>query len=131
MYDPVLGETAKRKTMATTNGNTKEGDGVLYAGKGYVQITWKNNYKKLGDVFGVDLVANPELALDPQLSLSICLYGFDNGSFTYKDIHSYINEEKTDYFNARRVINGVDKAELIKGYAEKFEKCLKINILTS
>ena len=33
---------------AKKNGNTAPGDGVLYAGRGFVQLTWKNNYQRLG-----------------------------------------------------------------------------------
>ena len=43
-------------------GNTKKGDGFKYRGRGYIQLTGKANYKKYGDLLGVDLVNKPDLA---------------------------------------------------------------------
>ena len=126
MYDPILGKNETRKQMAINNGNTTQGDGVKYAGKGYVQITWKKNYQKAKEKFGVDFVTDPDLAIVPSHAINIALYGLDSGMFTGKSIHDYIINDKCDYYNARRVINGTDAATTIKGYAEKFEKCLKI-----
>ncbi|WP_200871477.1 hypothetical protein, partial [Saccharicrinis fermentans] len=126
MYDPVLGKNQTRRNMALNNENATEGDGVKYAGKGYVQITWKKNYRKAKEKFGVDFVGSPELALVPKYAIDIALYGFDSGMFTGKTIRDYINIDKCDYYNARRVINGTDAAATIESYAVKFEKCLEI-----
>lgn len=52
-------------------------------------------------------------------------YGMYSGIFTGKKITAYINKAKSDYVNARRVINGVDKAEVIAGHAEIFETILE------
>jgi hypothetical protein len=51
-------------------------------------------------------------------------YGMRNGIFTGKKLNTYINGTTCDYINARRIINGTDKASLIKGYAVNFEACL-------
>lgn len=48
MYDPVLGKNEKRRKMALINENTKQGDGVKYFGRGFVQITRKKNYRRMG-----------------------------------------------------------------------------------
>ena len=42
-------------------GNTQQGDGVKYKGRGLIQITGRANYKKYADFCGFDVVANPEL----------------------------------------------------------------------
>ncbi len=124
-YDPILADTAARRATARANGNLARGDGYKYRGRGYVQITWKNNYKKLGDALGYDLVDLPDEALNPAIAYKIMSYGMRKGIFTGKKLSDYLNDAGTDYVNARRIINGTDQAEKIAGYAEKFEKALK------
>jgi putative chitinase len=124
MYD-VAGA---RKELAIANGNTCAGDGPKYCGRGYVQLTWKNNYKRAGDKLGVDLVANPELAMQPDIAAKIMRYGMAEGWFTGKKLgdHLPVNGRATEaqYTAARRIINGVDRAELVAGHALKFEEAL-------
>ena len=45
------------------NGNTDAGDGYRYRGRGYIQLTGKDNYKRIGDLIGADLVSNPDLLI--------------------------------------------------------------------
>src|SRR5436190_13735806 len=96
-----------------------------YYGRGYVQLTWPQNYKKAGKAFGIDLVNKPELALDPEIAYKVLTAGMHEGWFTGKKLSDYIHGSTCDYKNARRIINGVDKAALIAGYARTFEKILK------
>lgn len=124
-YDPILADTATRRATAKANGNLARGDGYKYRGRGYVQITWKNNYKKLGDALGYDLVDLPDEALNPVVAYKIMSYGMRRGVFTGKKLSDYLTDIATDYVNARRIINGLDRADTIAGYAEKFEKILK------
>ncbi|MBB4287831.1 peptidoglycan-binding protein [Roseospira goensis] len=59
-------------------GNTEPGDGRRFAGRGLLQLTGRANYRWAGDLLGLDLVAEPERAADPALSLHIaCLYWRD------------------------------------------------------
>ncbi|OXB14610.1 CHAP domain-containing protein [Flavobacterium reichenbachii] len=125
-YDPVLADTEKRRKTAIERGNTEKGDGVKYCGRGYVQLTWKNNYKKIKDKFGIDVVNYPDKALEPKLAAKIMIWGMDNGIFTGVGINRYINDSKTDYINARKVINGIDRKNEIANDARMFEKDLKI-----
>lgn len=91
-----------------------------FYGRGYVQLTWKNNYRKYSNILGVDLVSNPDLALKHEIALFILVHGFKCGTFTGKKITDYINKNSADFINARRCINGMDHAEDIAKIADKF-----------
>jgi putative chitinase len=98
--------------------------GKAYYGRGYVQLTWAENYIAMSKPLGVNLYQKPELALDPKVAYQIMSYGMRKGSFTGKKLAHYIEGEKCDYINARRIINGTDCAEKIAGYAEIIEEML-------
>jgi putative chitinase len=121
MYD-VTGE---RPALAKRMGNTKAGDGPKYAGRGYVQLTWLANYRKASQKLGIDLVCNPDRAMEPELAALIMRHGMVEGWFTGKKLSDYLSDAKTDYRNARRIINGTDRADEIAGYALAFEAALR------
>ena len=99
----------------------------LYYGRGYVQVTGLTNYKSIGKVLGVDLVNKPELALNPDIAAKIMLYGMLNGSFTGRKLFDYLRKGTTEEFKqARRIINGTDKALNIAYQAEAFLRAVKI-----
>lgn len=91
-----------------------------YYGRGLVQLTFKANYQTFTKVLKVDLVNHPELALDPTIAVKIMFHGMQKGSFTGKKLSDYLNDTKEDWINARRIINILDRAEDIAGYAKKF-----------
>lgn len=95
-----------------------------FYGRGFVQLTWENNYRKMSDVVGIDLVASPEKALNPKIAAEVLVYGMIKGSFTGKPLSQYINSNEVDFYNARRVVNGLDKAYLIASYADKIKSNL-------
>lgn len=102
-------------------------------GRGKVQLTWERNYKlateKLRELgYDVDLIKNPDQALDLEISAIILVVGMLEGWFTGKKLRDYIPQEASlqHYTNARRIVNGTDKAQLIAGYAIEFEKALKL-----
>jgi hypothetical protein len=98
----------------------------VYYGRGYVQLTWKDNYDKMSKNLnlGDQLLIKPALALDAPTAYRIMSYGMRKGSFTGKKLADYIHDQTCDYKNARRIINGLDQADKIKGYAEKLESFL-------
>lgn len=106
-------------------GNTKLGDGYLYRGRGDVQLTGKANYFRAGAALNVDLVGNPDLALKPAISAQIMIRGMTEGWFTGARLSTFISQSKKDYIGARKIVNGVDKKDLIAGYAQKFERALR------
>ena len=57
-------------------GNTAAGEGFRYRGRGLIQLTGKDNYKKFGDLIGVDLVSNPDLANDPDIARKLAVAYF-------------------------------------------------------
>lgn len=94
-------------------------------GRGFSHLTWKENYEKESKRMGIDLIANPERLYDYQVAANSHVYCMMAGAYTGVKLSKYVNSGKTDFPNARRVINGTDKAELIAGYAMEFLKCLK------
>ena len=100
-------------------------NGNCYYGRGYVQLTWDFNYKKMGEVLDIPLYENPKLALNPEIAFDILEYGMYHGFFTGKKMSMYFNENKTDFYNARKIINGMDRAELINNYAKNFYKIIE------
>ncbi len=113
--------------LAAALGNTsgKDGDGFKYRGRGYVQLTGFANYKRAGDILGVDLVDNPDLALDATVAAAVMINGMTKGWFTGKKLSDYINEYLPNYIAARRVINGLDRAGKIAAEAAAFELALR------
>lgn len=113
-------------------GNTVKGDGYRYRGRGLVQITGRRNYKYVGDQLGLDLVNNPDLALELATAARILVVGTSKGWFTGKSLGAFIDdvdeddaEDVREWVQARRTINGQDKADVIASYALHFEHALK------
>jgi hypothetical protein len=100
--------------------------GQVYYGRGGVQITWKDNYQRIGKLLNIDLLNNPDLALVETNSVKIAMFGMSFGWFTGRKLDHYITPLKADYVEARRIINGTDRAVLIAGYADKFLKALEM-----
>jgi len=126
MYD-VTGMNPNR---AVRHGNTEPGDGIKYAGRGYCQLTWKCNYRTMGEALGYDLVGNPDLALQPKIAGRIMRAGMEHGLFTGKAFRDYLPPQGLAsgraFTHARRIINGLDKAELISRYALQFQAALQV-----
>lgn len=113
--------------LAQNLGNTpeKDGDGYFFRGRGYVQITGRANYAKASKKLGVDLVRNPDLALTPSVAIPVLVLGMTEGWFTGKKLADYISLSRSDFLNARRIVNGMDKAADIAALARGFDAALK------
>lgn len=99
----------------------KDADGKTWLGRGYVQLTHKANYARAGRELALDLVGNPSLAMQPTVAALILVRGSAEGWFTGKKLSDYL---PGDYVQARRIINGMDRAQDIAGYARAFEAAL-------
>lgn len=107
-------------------GNKHPGDGARYKGRGYVQITGRANYRKFSTVVGVDLEKYPDLAVRPEHALKILFEGMTKGMFTGVSLDDFTQTSgKLDFFQARRVVNGLDRAKEIAQLAEELEAKLK------
>ena len=100
----------------------------LYYGRGFVQLTWYENYEKAGKKLGIPLLEKPELALDLKVCTQILFLGMIEGWFTGRKLATYFNETREDWRNARRIINGIDKADLIGDYAKRYYAAISYTI---
>lgn len=131
MYD-IQGQ---RPSKAKELGNLKPGDGALFAGRGYVQLTGRTNYAKASKKLAalgmqVDLVAEPDLALDADVAALILVSGMREGWFTGRDIDDDLPAKGpaglSQFIASRDVINGSDKAQMIAQYAVDFQTALQL-----
>lgn len=99
-------------------------------GRGDVQLTWKANYERADEELALNgaLVADPDLAMRPDISARVLVHGMEAGWFTGKRLGDYLplaGQAGFDaYKQARRIINGQDKAEKIAKEALAFEAAL-------
>lgn len=96
-----------------------------YYGRGYILLTWKQSYEKMGKLLGVDLVGTPELAIRPDIAASIAVIGLRDGLFTGRSLSDYITEDSVDFFGARRAVNGLSNSEDITSLAVDYLQKIK------
>lgn len=119
--------------------------GQTYYGRGYVQLTWRDNYRKATQKLGLkgdaDLEWHAAMALDPQIAADVMFRGMTEGWFRSdskgaQTLARYFNATTDDAYGAREIINGdktkvpswsggVSIGNLIKGYHGKFLTALK------
>jgi len=96
-------------------------------GRGFVQLTWEANYKKMSKKLGVDLLTNPDKAMGFVVSYDILVLGMRDGDFTGRKLADFWDKSGAyDYVEARRIVNGTDKQHKIAMYAFAFEDILDV-----
>ncbi|WP_334177618.1 peptidoglycan-binding protein [Pseudoxanthomonas sp.] len=99
------------------------GSGEEYFGRGYAHLTHWENYDDLGRALGIgdDLLRDPALASDPDIASRVLVVGMRDGMFTGRALGNYIAGEHVDYLNARRIVNGTDRAADVAALARDWE----------
>lgn len=117
-------EGLANKVYGGRMGNKLPTDGWTYRGRGFVQITGRENYETATRELRVDLVGNPDLALKGDIAARILVAGMAEGWFTGRKLAQYQGAVGFDYVEARRIVNGTDKAEAIAAIARQYEAAL-------
>ena len=91
-----------------------------YIGRGFVLLTWEENYLRAGEKVDEDLVGFPDMALEPDIAAAVMFDGMEEGWFTGVSLFDYFNDTTDDPVNARRIINGTDRASEIANYHVSF-----------
>ena len=73
----------------------------------------------------VDLVNHPELVCQPDIAALIAVIGMRDGNFTSHSLEDFFTPNVSDWFNARTIINGHDRAVIIKDIAMKIYYIIK------
>lgn len=89
-----------------------------WVGEGLVQVTWEANHRKFGATAPGQLLTWP-------IALRALFDGMTKGMFTGKKLADYFGPTVDDPVNARRIVNGTDKAKLIAGYHKNFLDAIK------
>jgi predicted chitinase len=131
MLATVYKECATRMWPTTEYGSEdylKGKEYYPYIGRGFVQLTWEENYKNAGIALGLiddrDLVVHPDVALDSLIAARIMFRGMAEGWFTGAKLGQYFNDTVDDPVGARRIINGTDCAYEIADYHQIFLSAL-------
>lgn len=110
LYDVTGEKPARAKRM----GNVNPGDGPRYHGRGFIQLTWRHNYRVYGNALGYDLENNPELANDPVVAIKVLVkYMVDHGIDVWAERAFRTDDDYPEEFckrKIRRLVNGGDRA---------------------
>lgn len=92
-------------------GNTQPGDGVRFKGRGYIQLTGRVNYAAASQDLGLDLVAQPTLASEPDVAARLATW-----FWTKKGLNQLADQGPSAFDTITRRINGA-----LRGKAKRDE----------
>ncbi len=101
-----------------------DASGKSWLGRGLVQLTHRDNYLRLGQAVGVDLVADPGLAMQMEIAVRILFEGMIGGLFTGRKLADYFTDAKADWVGARRIITGPESMQKVAVYARLFDAAI-------
>jgi predicted chitinase len=123
--------------LGTALGNTLPGDGSRYRGRGFIFVRGRTSYATWSQRLGMPdelvdgsptpfFIAHPEAMAEPNIAAQTLVRGMRDGLFTGIALGYYVNDKKTDYRSARRVVGGLeharDVAELALTFAHAMEE---------
>ena len=103
----------------------RDADGKSWLGRGLVQLTHRENYARMSAETGIDLVADPEKAMELDVAAAILVVGMVKGCFTGRRLADCFSAGKEDWNGARRIVNGMDRAALIGTYGKAYRGALR------
>jgi len=106
LYDPC----GPNRAGALKIGNFRCGDGERFKGRGYVQITGRDNYARFGRRMNLDLEGIPDLVVQPEIARHILFEGMIRGSFRNVKLADCLRSDRLDWVGAREIVNSA-KAE--------------------
>jgi predicted chitinase len=107
----------------------RDPEGRSYYGRGLVQITHRENYAKMSRVTGLDLVAEPDLALRPDVASTILVVGMTEGLFSGARLSDFFSGTTADWIGARKIVNGTDRAKKIAVTARTFDAAIRAGLV--
>lgn len=107
----------------------RDAAGRSYYGRGLVQITHRENYQKMSRVTGLDLVAEPDLALRLDVAATILVVGMTEGLFSGVRLADTFAGTKADWTGARKIVNGTDRAKKIAVTARTFDAAIRAGLM--
>jgi hypothetical protein len=82
-------------------GNVVAGDGPRFKGRGYIQLTGRDNYRRVGTAIGINLIESPESANDPSIAGLILAQFLKNHETAIRTALA-----TNDLATARKLVNG-------------------------
>lgn len=102
-----------------------DAEGRSFLGRGLVQITHEANYRRLGEALGIDLLTDPGRTLEMEVALGILFTGMERGLFTGQALKDHFDGTRSDWLNARRIINGTESAAKVAAIGRAFFAALQ------
>jgi hypothetical protein len=117
-------------------GNTQPGDGARFRGRGFVYVRGRASYTTWSQRLALPdelvdgtpvpfFVANPDAMARPQFAAQTLIRGMRDGLFTGIALGYYVNDKKTDYHGARRVVGGLEHARDVAASAMVYARAIE------